>query len=299
MLVDPHIIYLDQNAVSYLSSAENASWATLRHVLIEAFEAERLVCPMPFETLVESAPCHAELRRKIAGFFEAAGGCIAWRLFKDILADATMNLVRPSHTIQVFCRIKSSWADRDPSAVENAHRQARENMTARVLAYKRASGAETMELDEIQKSSVEERCGYLYRDLGRYIKDHTCSNYERSWLMRKLVGWGLTGKEADDLREGIRLRKWEQIPENFFDALLGSRWEHDRIHRHRPNYHANDEFDRWRAAVALPNADAFVSDNYTADLCRRAGSSRYKCAEVFSVREIDRLMCRVMNLAAN
>lgn len=288
------IISLDQNAASYLAKAQSGEWSKLRHLLSDGFAAGLVVCPMPLETFVESAACDEELRRKIDAFFEAAGGRIAFRVFTDILADATLKLVRPRHKVRVFCRIKGPWAHRVDSAFSAVavHRHACDDMIAKVATHTHVVDACKMSFEQICKSSAQERCGYLYRDLGRFIESsrRAEADYELKWLMRKLIASHFTTKEAEALREAILLRRWEGIPENFIEMQLGSRWEHDRLHRQRPKYDPNDDFDRWRAAVALTNADAFVTDNYAADLCRRAGTARYPCADVFSVSQVGSIL---------
>jgi len=82
----------------------------------------------------------------------------------------------------------------------------------------------------------------------------------------------------------------EVIFVNFFDLILGARWEHDRLHRQRPNYDPNDEIDRWRAAVALGHSDLFITDQYMADLCRRAKVSDYTEIAVFSTQQTDGIL---------
>jgi hypothetical protein len=57
------ITYLDQNAASYLALAKpNSQWEAIRSALSDAFQTRRIVCPMPSETLVESAACDAAMR---------------------------------------------------------------------------------------------------------------------------------------------------------------------------------------------------------------------------------------------
>jgi hypothetical protein len=96
--------------------------------------------------------------------------------------------------------------------------------------------------------------------------------------------------EAQLLCEAVRHHRWEAIFVNFFDLILGSRWDHDSVQGQRPRYNPNDEIDRWRAAVALGHSDLFITDSYIADLCRRAGVSDYTPTVIFSTKQAEEIL---------
>jgi hypothetical protein len=128
------------------------------------------------------------------------------------------------------------------------------------------------------------------RDLKRFIQNplRNVNEYEDAHLMGFLVRRGLTVAEAEDLREHVRYHRWEAIPVNAYDLLIGSVWSDDLNHDRR-KYRPNDDIDRWRAVVALRYARLFVTDGPMADLCRRARVSEYSDTIVVSVKERQRL----------
>jgi len=130
------------------------------------------------------------------------------------------------------------------------------------------------------------------RDLEKFVTIPTTavSEYEIPWLMSGLICHRLSTSEAQELSELVCRHKWEAIFVNFFDLILGSAWQHDLLHGQRPNYHPNDEFDRWRAAVALAHSDLFITDSYMTDLCRRAKVADYTPTTVFSTKQIGEIL---------
>ena len=289
------ITYLDQNAASYLALGKPGSqWDAIRSVLTEAFPPQRIVCPMPVETLVESAPCDRATRIAIEDFFHTVSGGTRFRSYSDILIDKTLVLVRPHHEAVAFATMGYGWGARDEAALltKHSHAEARERMTQRIQAYTFPSGAAEMSAGEIFNSSSLDRCGMFWRDLEKFVAIQTtpASEYEVPWLMAGLVARSLTVTEAQELGEAIRHHRWEAIFVNFFDLLLGSRWDHDKVHGQRPNYDPNDEIDRWRAAVALGHSDLFITDPYMADLCRRARVADYTPTVVFSTKQTDAIL---------
>ena len=289
------ITYLDQNAASYLALAKPGSqWEAIRSALVDAFEQRRLVCPMPVETLVESAPCDRATRIAIEDFFNSVSGGTRFRSYSEILIDKTLALVRQHHDAVAFATVGSGWGARDEAAriTKELHSHARNRMRQRIKANTFPSGAADMSPDEIFRSCSLDRCGVLWRDLQKFAAVPTTliSEYEIPWLMSGLIAQGLTTVEAERLGEAVRYHKWEAIFVNFFDLMLGGRWDHDKLHGQRPNYQPNDEIDRWRAAVALGHSDLFITDPYMADLCRRERVGKYTPTVVFSTKQVDAIL---------
>jgi hypothetical protein len=289
------ITYLDQNAASYLALAKPGSpWDTIRSALCAAFQTQRIVCPMPLETLIESAPCETAVRIAIEEFFQSVSGGTRFRSYPDILIDKTLVLIRPHHQAVAFGIVRYGWGKRDEAAriTKDSHEKRRERMNQRIQAYTSPSDAAGMSAMEIFRSGCLDRCGAFVRDLEKFadVPTTSVSEYEISWLMSGLIDRGLCVTEAHELRETVLCHKWEAIFVNFFDLILGSRWEHDRLHRQRPNYDPNDEIDRWRAAVALGHSDLFITDPYMADLCRRAKVADYTPTAVFSTKQTDGIL---------
>lgn len=289
------ITYLDQNAASYLALAKSGTrWEAIRSVLVDAFDKRRLVCPMPLETLVESAPCDHATRIVIEDFFYSVSGGTIFRSYSEILIDKTLALVRQHHDAVAFATMGSGWGARDEAAriTKESHSETRERMRQRIEANTFPSGAADMSADEIFRSCSHDRCSTLWRDLQKFAAVPTTliSEYEIRWLMSGLIDRGLTTVEAQQLGEAVRYHKWEAIFVNFFDLMLGSRWDHDKLHGQRPNYQPNDEIDRWRAAVALGHSDLFITDPYMADLCRRARVGDYTPTVVFSTKQAEAIL---------
>lgn len=290
------IAYLDQNAASYLAMPKSGSeWEAIRTALTKGFEEQqRIVCPMPLETLVESAPCDRAMRTAIEQFFHSVSGGARFRSFSEILIDKTLALIREDHDAVAFGTIGSGWGARDEAAriARESHSQTRERMTRRIEAYEFPSTAANMSAEEIFRSSSLDRCSMFWRDLQKFaaVPEMPASGYEIPWLMTGLIAQKLTVVEAQRLSEAVRHHQWQVIFVNFFDLMLGSRWDHDSVHGQRPRYNPNDEIDRWRAAVALSHADLFITDSYIADLCRRAGVSDYTPTVTFSTKQVDEIL---------
>jgi hypothetical protein len=289
------IVYLDQNAASHLSVPKSGSqWEAIRAALVEGFQKQRIFCPMPLETLMESAPCDRAMRVAIDEFFQAVSGGTRFRSYSEILIDATLALIRQHHEAVAFGTIGFGWGARDEAAriAKESHNQTRERMTRRIQASEVPFGAATMSADEIFRSASLDRCGMFWRDLRKFAAGPTtlASDYEIPWLMTGLIARGLTVAEAQRLAEAVRHHRWEAIPDNFFDLRLGSRWNHDSVRGQRPRYDPNDEIDRWRAAVALAHSDLFITDSYIADLCRRARVVDYTPTVVFSTKQSEAIL---------
>jgi hypothetical protein len=280
------LVYLDQNAASNLARAEG-EWQNIRALLSEGFQRQQISCPMPMETLLESAACDRALRVAIEEFFESVSGGTRFNSYTDILINETLALVREAHQVVLFGLIRHGWGEREEAAqaIRESWDQDRDEMTTRVRGYTFPEGAENMTVEEIFRGSSLERCARLWRDLHKFLSEPRTltSEYESSWLMRGLISLNLSPDEAMNLCRAIQEHKWDAIPVNCYDLLLGSRWDHDAIHGQRPNYYPNDEIDRWRAAVALSYTDVFITDGYVADLCRRAIAARYTHTAIFSV----------------
>jgi hypothetical protein len=177
--------------------------------------------------------------------------------------------------------------------------ETRQRMIKRMANACVPDGADAMLVNEIFDRISQDRCGMFYRDLLKFLEEKMMpiADYEIPWLMRGLILHDLNADEARDLGEKVRYHKWEAIPENYFDLLLTARWEHDRVHRHRPNYTPNDEIDRWRTAVALSCAQLFVTDKYMAGLCQRAGVLDVANLLVLSVSQTDQFRNFLINSA--
>jgi len=288
-------VYLDQCAASYLAKAEAGSeWELIRDKLTVAFSAGRIFCPMPTETLVESSPCETQVRIAIEDFFRSVSNGERFFDIWDLLIDETLHLARPDYVIYPFGAIGAGWGRLDEEAriARESHTVSREKMRQRIEAHTYAPGAANKSPEEIFQSGAKNRSLMFLHDLKKFEADPTTpvSDYELGWLMKGLMRHGLTTVEASQIAEDVRFHRWERIAVNKFDLLLGSRWDHDQLHGQRPNYQANDEIDRWRSAVALCYSDLYVTDGYTADLCRRARVADHTSTLVYSTRQTHEIL---------
>jgi len=218
------IIYLDQNAASNLALAQAGSqWEAIRSFLADAFSMQRIVCPMPGETLVESAPCDRATRLAIEDFFQSVSGGTTFRSFWEILADKTLAMVRRDHDAVAFSTMRRGWGARDEIAflTEQSHADTRERMKRRIQGYTFPSGAADMPAEEIFRSGSLGRCGMFWRDLEKFVATPTtrASRYEVPWLMADLIANGLTVPEGRQLGEAVRFHKWEAIFVNFLRSV--------------------------------------------------------------------------------
>jgi hypothetical protein len=266
----------------------------IRDKLTAAFSAGRIICPMPTETLVESSPCETQVRIAIENLFRNVSNGERFLVIWDLIIDETLRLARPSHVIYPFGAIGAGRGRRDEAAkiAREANAVGREKMRQQIVAYTFAPGAADRTPEEIFRSGIKDRCGIFWCDLKKFGADPTTpvSDYEWGWLMDGLMRHNLTTAEASKIGEAVRLCKWERIAVNHFDLLIGSRWDHDHLHGQRPHYHANDEIDRWRSAVALCYSDLYITDGYTADLCRRARVADHTSTLVYSTRQTHEIL---------
>ena len=283
-------VYLDQNAVSYLTSAcRSASWEAIRGLLVEGFELERIVCPMPSETLLESAVRSLADRVATEEFFWSVSYGLMFRNMSEILIDSTLALVRENHVTASIKVIQPGWATHNDAAADTAtlFQDARKQME---LCVEDARDRSPKSPEEVLKGTVESRSTAFWRDLEKYLEGTATSpsDYEIGWLMEELIQRGLDERETKNLIEEVRYHRWEEIPVNAFDLLLGSRWDHEL--RSGKGYKVNDEIDRWRMAVGLAHADLVITDRYAASLCRRARTEDHGGAVVFSAGQTDAIL---------
>jgi hypothetical protein len=90
------VIYLDQNAACYLTkSSPDEVWRKIREALIKGFGDKKLICPLPFECIMETAPRPLELRQAIQSFFWQLSEGVAFKNSTGISNELTLGLIRP------------------------------------------------------------------------------------------------------------------------------------------------------------------------------------------------------------
>jgi hypothetical protein len=269
----------------------DSEWGDLREKLVKEVREGCCLCPMPLETIAEAAPCTSSQRVAIEEFFVTASRGVAFRPHTDMIINSTMALVRDGWPVPWWVAVKAGWAADEEfmTATQKESDDSRQRMIERMAGANPPPGAEAMDVKQIFDQMSAQRCGMAFRDLEKFQSDSTTAinDYEIPWLMNGLIKRQLTLSEANQLGERIRFHKWEAITENYFDLCLNARWEHDRVRGHRPNYKANDEIDRWRAAVALSSSNLFITDKYAASLCHRSGVLDIAGTTVLSITQKD------------
>lgn len=244
---------------------------------------------MPAETIVESSPCNRELRVDIENFFSEVSGRLVFKDFGTLLAESTLSLVRTNKPSFPFITMHRKWGHDDESALLRAdiHKKMKVRMAERQRMLFATACPTTKAKSEVLETATRNRCGMIWRDLVKYAASPMIegNEFELPRLIDALHGRGLTSGEAELLQEKVANRLWEAIPENYIDLQIGSQWEYEFKCKPGRNYEANDEIDRWRAAVALARADLFITDGYVAQICRHPDISRITKTAVYSVAQ--------------
>ena len=262
-------------------------------MLQTGYSHRNVVCPMPLETLIESASCSRATRTSISHLFNELSGGISFKSFTSILIERTLDLVRGTQRTCPYVFLTGEWADDDDAAqiATEKHYKNRIRMKHRQVSINYGGKYSDLSRIQVLRNIAIDRCGMFWRDLERYGNRPDCSvnAFEIPWLINGLRVMNLTVTEAVQLKEMIRYHDWESIPENYFDLLIGSAWEYEYVRNRRTAYDANDEIDRWRAAVALANADVLITDSAFSQLCINAGIANQSNTAIFSVRQINEI----------
>src|SRR6266536_1261913 len=92
-------ISLDQNALCYMEPRAgtiiSSSWSAIRTLLISGVDAGKVVCPLPSETVWESAPLARERYERVRALQNRLSGGVAFKPFSRVIAEETLALVRP------------------------------------------------------------------------------------------------------------------------------------------------------------------------------------------------------------
>ena len=297
--LEVQIVYLDQNAASLLAKPDSEPiWKEIREALAEGFGDRKLICPLPFEGVIESAPCSSELRKLIQGLFWQLSEGIAFEEFTQMSNELTLALIRPIPNWSPWIIWKPGWAEMVDVAqkVASDWKAEKERMTARMNGFVRSSNLEAMSERELFHTVAKQRSIRIYNDLDCLLAGQVNGSLMLPWLIEFLISENISPAEIEALKRAIQYHGWEKIPIHVFDILLGARWEYDSIRGGTAAYEPNDEIDRKRAAIALNHADLFITEGGIADLCRRAKVNDYCPTLVVSVRDPQRVLDAVRSI---
>jgi hypothetical protein len=294
------IVYLDQNAASYLAKPDaEPVWKDIRAALLERVRDERLICPLPFEGVLETAPRPLKHRRDMQALFWQLSRGLAFKAMPEMSSELTLALVRPVSDWSPWVFWKPIWADMEAAAqkVSSDWRNAKLRMVGRMGSFVRSPNVETRSEREIFHSVACQRSVWICNDLDSLITGGAGGeSLKCPWLIRFLVSQNISPAETISLKRAIQHHGWAEIPIHTFEILLGARWEYDSIRGGVAAYEPNDEIDRARAAIALSYADLFITEGGVADLCRRANVNDYCPTIVLSVRNPETILETIRTL---
>src|SRR5881394_130944 len=129
------IIYLDQNAACFLAKSNpEPIWKEIREALTDGFCNRKLICPLPFEGVIETAPRPLELRQAVQSLFWKLSEGVAFKAFIEMSNELTLALIRPMPHWSPWIIWKPRWAEMEGAAqkVKADWKAAKEQMMARM-----------------------------------------------------------------------------------------------------------------------------------------------------------------------
>jgi len=297
------VIYLEQNAASFLAKSKpEPIWQKIRDALAEGFHNGTLICPLPFEGVVETAPRPLELRKSIQALFWQLSEGVAFKSFTEMSSELTLALIRPMPGWSPWLIWKPNWAEMECAAqdVRTDLKSRKERMTERMTRFVRSPELEAMSEQELFHAAAAQRTGWICGDLDCLLAGRATENSLRCpWLIEFLVAANLSPAEIEALKRAVQYHGWANIPIHAFEILLGTKWEYDSIRGGAASYEPNDEIDRMRAAIALNHADLFITEGDLANLCQKAKVSEFSPTRVLSVRNPEKILEVVRSITGN
>src|SRR5271170_581676 len=151
------IIYLDQNAASFLAKSNSAPiWQEIREALADGFRRQKLICPLPFEGVVESIPLPLEQRQLIQTLFWQLSEGRAFKPFYEMSNELTLALIRPRQNWSPFNIWKPIWAEMGYAAhnIRSSRKSANKTMMERMNAFIQSPEVEQMGERELFHSAA-------------------------------------------------------------------------------------------------------------------------------------------------
>jgi hypothetical protein len=162
------IVYLDQNAASFLAKSNSEPiWQEIREALADGFRDRKLICPLPFEGLVETAPLPLQLRQSIQALFWELSEGVAFEAFTEMSNELTLALIRPIPNWSPWLIWKPIWAEMESAAqrVKCDWKSEKERMTERMKGFARSPNLEAMTERELFRAVAAQRSGRICSDL--------------------------------------------------------------------------------------------------------------------------------------
>ena len=263
----------------------------LRDLLIDGVNREKIICPMPYETLLESSTCDiAKTRTSIFELFIQISNGRIFRQYFDVLTDELLALVRPSHIVYYFEVTERMEEMSELSArFKPEFCEMKSEKNAELGSWIDPGSHVVRTNDEVLKSVSLEPVAKLWRDLRRIAKvqdSDASSEFECGGITEKLQAKGLTAFEALELSDALLNRKMEAIPFQFYHNRLAAAGSQEAPNRVNRNVTHNDIVDQERMSVALFLADMAVTDNRMVARIVRSRVLEFTTCKVFKVGEM-------------
>lgn len=223
----PVVIYLDQCAASEI--AKNPKWRGLRDFLESGVARGSLLCPLPFDTILESSRCgHPETRAEIFSFYRSVSGGWIFRQFFHILADEILALVRPTHRVTGFAytakmdRLLEFSAQIGPDF--ETLRSRRNSILASLVESPGAA-----RFDQVLRDVTREPVARIWRDLRRIASSpnsQSPSEFDCPQIAEFLLDRQITAIEAEELGDKLMHHAMSAIPIQFIHNHLAAAGSH-------------------------------------------------------------------------
>lgn len=302
------IIYLDQNAASVLAKSDSEKiWQKIKEALIDGFRKRKLICPLPIEGIVETAPVPLEFRQSIQTLFWQLSEGVAFKPFYEMSNELTLALIRPIQNWSPFMGWKPIWAEMGYAAhnIRSSLKSAKKTMTERMNTFVQSPEVKQLGERDLFHVVAAQRSRWICNGLdcllaGRIVE----SSFKCSVLIEFLISANLSPAEIEALKRAVQHDGWIKIPIHAFEILLGAKWEYDSVqaglaNRNPAKYDPNDEIDRSRAAIALNHADLFITEADLASLCQKAKVNRYCPTLVLSVKNPKKILEKIRSIIGN
>jgi hypothetical protein len=275
-------------------------WKEIRAALADGCSRRKLICPLPFECVIETAPKALEFRQAIQSLFCRLSRGVAFKDYTQMSSELTLALIRPIPDWSPWMNWRPMWAEMESATQKVAadQKSAKQRMQARMDSFVRSPNLATMSKGEIFHAVAAQRSVWIANDLdcllaGRVQED----SLNCPWLIELLISENLSPAEIETLKQAVLHHGWAKIPIHAFDILLSAKWEYDSMLGGSAAYEPNDEIDRKRAAIALSYADLFITEGDLANLCKKAKVDEFSPTAVIPIRNPQEILETVRRLA--
>lgn len=285
----PLRVYLDQCAASEIS--KKSEWRELRAFLESAAERGALLCPLPFDTILESSRCGSpETREAIFSFFRNVSGGWIFRQFFDILTDELLSIVRLDHSVSAFDYTQEIDRLCGLSAeIQPVFEKLRRERNTILGTWMDDLMPPSMGFGGVLEVITLEPVARLWRDLRQIASSpnfYSLSNFECPKITDSLLKNCITAKEADELAEKLRHHAMNSIPIQFFHNRLAAAASHLQLQRPEAKFDYNDIIDQERLSVALAFSDFAVTDRSMAARVEFSGVCDLSACKIFKVSDL-------------